>query len=264
MSRARTIRSIAVVLGILAGSGCAASRPDARWGDDVDLTPGWTAVRSAARETAEEPETWLPPLLGLLLQVDDWDGRVSDWARRETPVYGSTVRALDASDALVEVARGTWAVSVLLAPDGDLGVDWAWAKAKGAGLQLGAIATTFTATSTLKNATQRRRPDGSNARSFPSGHASHTGVCAALAHRNAATVLGPGGRPVSRAVTDGTALATGWARVEGGKHFPSDVLIGFAIGHFLGGFVDRAFRTLPSGWRITVEPNGLGVTIDVP
>ncbi len=32
---------------------------------------------------------------------------------------------------------------------------------------------------------------------------------------------------------DGIAAMTAWARVEAGMHFPSDVLSGWALGHFM-------------------------------
>jgi hypothetical protein len=42
-------------------------------------------------------------------------------------------------------------------------------------------------------------------------------------------------------------MATGcaWQRVERNKHFPSDVLAGAAIGHFLTAFIHDAFLGLP-------------------
>ncbi len=42
-------------------------------------------------------------------------------------------------------------------------------------------------------------------------------------------------------------LATGvaWARVEGERHYPSDVLAGAALGHFISAFIHDAFIGLP-------------------
>jgi membrane-associated phospholipid phosphatase len=36
-----------------------------------------------------------------------------------------------------------------------------------------------------------------------------------------------------------------WARVEARKHYPSDVLAGAALGHFLTAFIHDAFLNLP-------------------
>jgi len=37
------------------------------------------------------------------------------------------------------------------------------------------------------------------------------------------------------------AGATAWARVEGGVHFPSDVLLGIGLANFFANFVNKAF-----------------------
>ncbi|MEK9951044.1 MAG: phosphatase PAP2 family protein [Curvibacter sp.] len=37
------------------------------------------------------------------------------------------------------------------------------------------------------------------------------------------------------------AGATAWARVEANQHYPSDMLVGLGLGHFLGSFFTHAF-----------------------
>ena len=41
------------------------------------------------------------------------------------------------------------------------------------------------------------------------------------------------------------ASGVGWARVEGRRHYPSDVLAGAALGHFLTAFIHDSFMNLP-------------------
>jgi hypothetical protein len=41
------------------------------------------------------------------------------------------------------------------------------------------------------------------------------------------------------------ASGVGWARVEAEKHYPSDVLAGAALGHFMTAFIHDAFMNLP-------------------
>jgi len=43
-----------------------------------------------------------------------------------------------------------------------------------------------------------------------------------------------------------SATATAWARVEAGKHYPSDVLAGAALAHFVTVFIHDAFLGLPN------------------
>jgi membrane-associated phospholipid phosphatase len=48
---------------------------------------------------------------------------------------------------------------------------------------------------------------------------------------------------------------TAWARVEAKKHFPSDVLAGIAIGHFIGAFMNDAFLGLdPQDAQLSLVP----------
>ena len=40
------------------------------------------------------------------------------------------------------------------------------------------------------------------------------------------------------------AAMTAWARIEKNWHYPTDVLVGAALGNFLGGFIHNAFMGL--------------------
>ncbi|MCK5036183.1 MAG: phosphatase PAP2 family protein [Candidatus Sabulitectum sp.] len=81
---------------------------------------------------------------------------------------------------------------------------------------------TYSIVQTLKFTTGRLRPDRSNNRSFPSAHAAGAScVTAVLWHRYGAEV----GIPLSA-----LALYTCVSRVNIGKHFPSDVFLGSAVG----------------------------------
>jgi membrane-associated phospholipid phosphatase len=61
------------------------------------------------------------------------------------------------------------------------------------------------------------------------------------------------------AITAGTA----WARVEAGRHYPSDVLLGIALGNFMGAFFTEAFLGLEPGARLafSAEPTRGGVLV---
>ena len=113
-------------------------------------------------------------------------------------------------------------------------------------LAMTAMADTQLLTSFLKFATDRARPQAngltsqsgsfwpgghsSSADSFPSGH---TANAFAVAHVIADEY--PGWK-VKLAVY-GLAAATGFERIQGREHFPSDVLVGGAIGYLVGGYI---------------------------
>ena len=85
---------------------------------------------------------------------------------------------------------------------------------------------TYGLTGALKLTSGRTRPDSSNTRSFPSGHASGT-ACAAVILWDS---YGPGAGIPATAVAVFTALS----RVTLGKHYPSDVIAGASIGTAVG------------------------------
>jgi hypothetical protein len=108
----------------------------------------------------------------------------------------------------------------------------------------------FGITGAMKFATGRTRPDGSNTRSFPSGHSSGT-ACAAVILWDR---YGAGAGIPAAAVAAFTALS----RVTLEKHYPSDVIAGAAIGIAMGLAVAEAHEeSRASGQQI--QP-ALGIT----
>ena len=114
---------------------------------------------------------------------------------------------------------------------------------KGA-LQAGAsLGATFLVSETLKRAVDERRPDGSDRRSFPSGHASASFAAAASLHQRYGWKVG----------VPATLMAgfVGVARVEARKHFWHDVVAGAAIGEASGFLIgsprDDGVTILPWG-----------------
>ncbi|MCM2350516.1 MAG: hypothetical protein NDI69_10890 [Bacteriovoracaceae bacterium] len=55
-----------------------------------------------------------------------------------------------------------------------------------------------------------------------------------------------------------TTLAAGtlWARPEGQRHYPSDVLVGYALGTFLSGFIYDSLMNLDSDESFSIIPLG--------
>ncbi|MCD4700580.1 MAG: phosphatase PAP2 family protein [Candidatus Aegiribacteria sp.] len=85
---------------------------------------------------------------------------------------------------------------------------------------------TYGLTGAMKIASGRARPDGSDSHSFPSGHSSGT-ACAAVILWD---TYGPGAGIPAAAIATFTALS----RISLGKHYPSDVVAGAAIGLSVG------------------------------
>ena len=221
------------------------------WGADATLRPGWGQVRRAAVDAARDPWTWGPLAGALVFSIDDWDEETSAWARAETPVFGSEERAAGASSDLRAWSRYAMLLTTLATPSGDDFAGWVSAKGKGVLVQAAATSAVGLATTELKGAIGRQRPNESDRRSMPSGHTSSAAASVALAARNIEALpwLPTGARGPLRHTLLSMGLATGWARVEAGEHYPSDVLVGAALGHFLARFVHDAFL----GWSPNVQ-----------
>ena len=230
--------------------GCGTLENDRGWGQDALWPVDPERVARAGRDALLSPATWVPLAGAGVFSLGDLDDRVSDWASEHNPLFGSQNGAEDASNYLSDVLYVEALGTALATPSGDTPQDWALAKLKGGAVELGAIAATRALTNVLKDASDRERPDGSDERSLPSGHASHAFAFATLANRNLESIDFLEG--VRTPVQIGNAVlasGVGWARVEARKHYPSDVLFGAALGHFLTAFIHDAFLNLPEDSR---------------
>lgn len=246
------MRSCLLLVACSLASGCTSLPDGSRWGASATLTPGWQRVETAARQAARSPWVWAPLAGAAVLQVDSWDEGVSDWARDATPVFGSAQDAADWSDGLRTAAVVGYAASVLATPSGDLDGDWLAAKAGGAAVGAGAFAATAGVTSGLKTLASRERPDGTSDDSLPSGHASTAAVFDTLTVRNLQSIKMSSALRTTFEVGAGAITAgTAWARVEAGRHYPSDVLLGVALGNFMGAFFTEAFLGLEPDARFS-------------
>jgi membrane-associated phospholipid phosphatase len=249
---------------LMALQGCGTLSDGQKWGHDATLTPGWDRIRTSAVNAALSPETWEPVAGALALQVGHMDRRISEWASDKNPVFGSLDNAEKWSDHLRDASGAVYFITVLATPSGDDAFDWLTSKAKGLAIGLVASEVTGGGTSLLKRAAGRTRPDGSNDVSFPSGHASSSAAFTTLARRNLEFIpMSQGSRLAADIGISGLSVGTGWARVEAKKHYPSDVLAGYALGHFVSAFINDAFLGLDNNKAplITMEPSRKGVYV---
>ncbi len=257
---------LAAVSALLLMAGCGTLENGRGWGQDAIFPIDGQRIARAACDAFFSPQTLVPLAGALALQIDGFDQKISDWAVDHTPIFGSPSNADIMSDylrdALILEALGM----PLMTPSGDTLDEWAPAKLKGYAVEFGAIGAVGAVTEALKVGMQRPRPDGSDDMSFPSGHTSAAFSCATLANRNLYSFDGSEDvRPVLEVANTVLAAGVGWARVEGGKHYPSDVLVGAALGHFLTAFIHDAFMNLPKDSKVDFDffpvENGGGIEL---
>jgi membrane-associated phospholipid phosphatase len=256
------------VLGSLAFSACATVSNGHAWGQDATATPGWQKVRAAAVNAVESPRFWVPLAGAAILQIDGWDRRASNWARGHTPIFGSAQNAADWSDRLRSASSLAYFATVLATPSGNDPASWTLDKVRGIAVGFAAVGVTDWESAALKNAAARERPNGQDDQSMPSSHASRAAVFTALAARNVATLdLRDTARGAFDFSLDALTYGTAWARVESGFHFPSDTLVGIALGNFNGAFFNDAFLGLDRPNRVSFAvvplPRGAQLSIQV-
>jgi hypothetical protein len=245
-------------------AGCSTLPNGRGWGEDATLTPGWAHVGQAAVQAARDPKVWVPLAGAALFQIDGWDRRVSDWARHDTPVFGSQANAERWSNTLRSASVIAGDATVLFTPSGDVASEWIVHKVKGFAVDLAAATSAIETTSGLQRLTNRTRPNGTNDMSFPSGHATTSAVYTQIASRNLdVTDLDPFARRALDFGLGALTVGTAWARVEAGEHFPADTLVGMAIGNFFGHWFDAAFLGLSgqSQTSVAITPLHSGLAL---
>lgn len=107
-------------------------------------------------------------------------------------------------------------------------------------------------TTGLKYATHRERPDGSNAHSFPSGHAAITFATATVLERHLGWRMSALGYSLASYVAA--------SRLHDNRHYLSDVVFGAAVGAVAGRTVTQHGRTSWT-WVPVGRPGGVGLLV---
>jgi hypothetical protein len=264
MQKTCLIFLLLLISSLITLQGCSTLSNGRGWGQDATLTPGWDRVKKSAVSAAMSPETWGPVAGALALQIDGMDKRISDWASENHPVFGSTENASNWSNILQASSGAVYFVSVMATPSGDDASEWITSKAKGLAVGLAVHVITGESTSLIKKYSKRVRPNEANSKSLPSGHASGTAAFSTLARRNLDSInLSLENRMLADIGIAGIVAGTCWARVEAKAHYPSDVLAGYALGHFFSAFINDAFLGLDNkkAPRLAVEPSRKGIWV---
>lgn len=220
-------------------------------------------TRHAAAVAASDPWTWAPLTGAAVIAATNSDEGISRWAQRETPVFGSPEAAIAASDRFRQISSSSaWGIFLAATPQG--GGNWLGVKGERASENLVGLALARSTTGLLKHTVQRERPNGNPVHdSFPSAHSTDAFAHASLArnYNGHLQVYSPM-REGMQWASNGFAFATAWGRVEGGAHYPSDVLIGAAIANFTTRFF---MQLVPASgkfdWRVRTRTNEFGMVV---
>jgi membrane-associated phospholipid phosphatase len=247
-------------------TGCGTLAHGRGWGQDAFVHVNAQTTVHAVQNALFDVQTLLPAAGAIVFAAGGLDHRASDWATEHTPLFGSQETARNVSGYLRGTLLAETFVTMLATPSGNDAKEWLPAKGKGVGVELLALGATAGTTEVFKRPANRTRPDGSSNGSLPSNHASMAFSAATLTNRNVESLhLTPRARYPLQAANILLASGTAWARVEGAKHFPSDVLAGAALGRFLSVVIHDACIGLPAAQRLQLNlwPSREGVQAQV-
>jgi hypothetical protein len=264
----RLLLFMAMVPWVALLTGCGTLANGRGWGQDAFTPISGDRLAKAAYRALTDPQVYIPAAGAAVFGcVNTWDNNTAEWAYEHHPIFGSKQNAGDASDVLMRGLLVETAVTAIATPSGKASSSQWWSsKGKGAGVELLALGMTGGVTEIMKSGFHRTRPDGDGNKSFPSGHAAAAVSAATLSNRNLDYIDMPPAARTTLQITD-TSLAwlTGWARMEAGKHHPSDVLAGAALARFLTVFIHDGFMNLPEDAKTDVVfypvENGVGVAL---
>ena len=259
---------LALLVLLVSSTGCGLMSNGGGLEQGASLNTSRKTVSQAARDAFFDIKTLLPLSAAAIFSLGDLDEQVSDWARDDTPIFGSSENAEDVSDIL-RAALGAETLAIIVATPGSDNSEQEPSKWKRLGVTALAVGLETGTTQSIKALTNRIRPNEEDRRSFPSGHSSNAFVTSTLSNRQLdALDLAPWAEKSVRASNVLLASATAWARVEAGVHFPSDVLAGAALGSFFGAFIYDVFigTSGPQRVHLMVGPseNGTRAQIFIP
>jgi hypothetical protein len=196
----------------------------------------------SAKQAILDPYTLGTLALATGIYFADKDQQISDWATTYHPIYGSERNAQTTSDLLQYSSLVIYGFTSLLKNNinGNSTVSFPIVNVSS---DISAIFLTVFTTEILKNNVGRLRPNLGDTRSFPSGHTSFTTINANLSsHQLNSLEMKNSTRFLCNAALTTMVTATAWGRIEGKKHYPSDVLAGAALGNFIGNFITSLYN----------------------
>jgi hypothetical protein len=232
-------------------SSCSIFKRQGSWGKNALWPIKKERIIEAFKKNISSPHVWLPLGLASTLRIGKFDENLSSWASKEKPVYHNQKRTSYFSDGFNDVLLYEMYLSSLLTPSLDETESlskYALSKSKGILVVTAASRSTRYARKQIAQTARRERPNHENNQSFPSGHATEASSRNRLISKNLDSItMNSSLRTGINTLNTTMAAGTMWARIEGKRHYGSDVLAGYALGSFLSGFIYDSLMNIENG-----------------
>lgn len=251
---------LVLFISILLLPSCSIFGKKGQWGRDALWPISGSRIGKAFIKNAKSPHVWIPLAGAGIIHLGGQDRRISKWASEEKNIYHDQENTDLWSDQFNNILLYEMYLTIFLTPS--LGEDdslthYALNKVKGGLVVNIASQSTRYARDQVAKTVRRQRPNRTDYLSFPSGHATEASSRNMLVSKNLDSMeMDPNLRFGIKTINTTMALGTLWARVEGNRHYTSDVLAGYALGSFISGFVYDSLMNLDSNESFTVIPLG--------
>jgi PAP2 superfamily len=236
-----------------------------KWGRDALWPIRGSKIKEAFIKNASSPHVWVPLIGAGAVHWAGYDKKISKSQVQEKAVFTTPKNTSYWSDHLNNILLMEMYASILFTssmPEDDSLAKWAWAKTKGGFVTNLASSSSRAGRDVLARWFKRERPNKLDNLSFPSGHSAEAGSRNMLISKNLDnTDMNPYLRTGIKIVNTGMASGTLWARLEGERHYPSDILTGYAVGSFIAGFVFDSLMNLDEGEQFSILPMNNQVSV---
>lgn len=241
-------------------SSCSLLNRRGTWGKKALWPIRKMTVWEAAKKNATSAHVWVPLVGAGTIHWAGWDHKISNWANADRGIYDDQTAADNWSDNFNDILRYEAYATVILTPSmNEDGKFWGYLgnKLKGGFAVNAASLSSSYAHDRIAKAAHRRRPNKSDYRSFPSGHSTDAAARNVIVSKNLDYIeMDPSLRFGIKTLNTTMAAGTLWARLEGKRHYPSDVLCGYALGSFLSGFVYDSLMNADPNESFVIAPTG--------
>lgn len=254
------IKNLLLFFMIFLFVGCSVFPKKGTWGKNAFYPVRSERIKNAFLKNISSPHIWVPVTIGSVLYTTGYDEKLAAWAIDESNVYKNRRYADIWSDNFNSILLFEMYASVLATPslDNDGSVkSFLVNKAKGGIVINTASSASRFSTDQIRKFVHRPRPNKLDDRSLPSGHAAEAGSRRNLISKTLdAAEMNEHLRTGINGINTTMAIGTLWARVEGKRHYPSDVLFGYAFGSFISGFIYDSLINYDPNHSVVFMPVG--------
>ncbi|MCP4433668.1 MAG: hypothetical protein GY806_22040 [Gammaproteobacteria bacterium] len=106
---------LSILLILVMVTGCASGSRHSL-GGSTTASPDWARLKNASHQAFRDPNVWGTLLAAAVLQINNYDEELSDRLREDTPLFGSTKAASDASYDFRDSTELAYMTTALLTP----------------------------------------------------------------------------------------------------------------------------------------------------